>query len=236
MRARLAIAALIMALAGCEPIVVETARPLPTPPTGAEARAATDDFAEVVARVEPVAERYCRQSRPAGPCNFSIQLADDPKYGPNAFQTLDRSGRPVIVFTVALIANARNPHELAFILGHEAAHHIAGHLERTQGDAFVGAILAGALASAGGAEAAAVAEAQRMGAAVGARSFSKEYELEADALGTRIAAAAGYDPRIGAAYFQRIDDPGNRFLGTHPPNGSRIAVVNATLAEMAAGR
>jgi predicted Zn-dependent protease len=232
MRAITALFALsVLALAACEPVVVvEAPRPGQMPSGGGVS------FAEVRARVEPVAESYCRRARPSGPCDFSIQVARDPRLGPNAFQTLDRAGRPVIVFSQALIADARNPHELAFILGHEAAHHIEGHLERTQGDAFVGAILAGALAAAGGAERAAVEEAQRMGAAVGARSYSKDYELEADALGTRIAVAAGYDAGLGAAYFQRIPDPGNRFLGTHPPNGARVAVVSQTLAQIAAGR
>ena len=42
---------------------------------------------------------------------------------------------------------------------------------------------------------------------------------------------AGYDPRIGALYFARIPDPGDRFLGTHPPNADRQRVV----AEVAAG-
>ena len=37
--------------------------------------------------------------------------------------------------------------------------------------------------------------------------------------------AAGYDPVRGAAYFTRIPDPGNKFLGTHPPNASRIETV-----------
>ncbi|MGB0799102.1 MAG: peptidase M48, partial [Planktomarina sp.] len=33
----------------------------------------------------------------------------------------------------------------------------------------------------------------------------------------------------GAAYFTRIPDPGNRFLGTHPPNGARITTVRAAV-------
>lgn len=76
--------------------------------------------------------------------------------------------------------------------------------------------------------------ARELGAAVGARAYSKEFELEADALGARIAALAGYDPVKGAAYFQRIPDPGNEFLGTHPPNAARIAVVKAVAAALEA--
>ncbi|HAB36898.1 MAG TPA: peptidase M48, partial [Rhodobacteraceae bacterium] len=31
-------------------------------------------------------------------------------------------------------------------------------------------------------------------------------------------------------FFNRIPDPGNRFLGTHPPNSQRIATVERTAA------
>ena len=47
---------------------------------------------------------------------------------------------------LALIADARNADELAFVLGHEAAHHIAGHIPRAGQQARVGA-LAGILAA-----------------------------------------------------------------------------------------
>ena len=59
---------------------------------------------------------------------------------------------------------------------------------------------------------------------------SKEFELEADALGTIITSRAGYQPVVGAQFFNRIPDPGNRFLGTHPPNSQRIATVERTAA------
>lgn len=71
-----------------------------------------------------------------------------------------------------------------------------------------------------------------MGGALGARSYSKDYELEADELGTIITARSGYDPIKGAAFFTRIPDPGDRFLGSHPPNGQRIATVRRTVANM----
>ena len=33
----------------------------------------------------------------------------------------------------------------------------------------------------------------------------------------------------GAAFFERIPDPGRRFMGTHPANADRIAVVQAVV-------
>ena len=83
-----------------------------------------------------------------------------------------------------------------------------------------------------GADPNAVQSAQELGAAVGARSYSKDFELEADALGTVIAHRAGYDPVRGAEFFNRIPDPGDQFLGTHPPNKARMAIVRQTAAKL----
>jgi len=194
---------------------------------------AARNFISVVETVGPVAMQECRARTVDVNCEFIIAVDDRREMPPNAFQTLDPSGRPVVGFTIALIAEARNVDELAFILGHEAAHHIAGHIPRAQQSATGGAILAGVLAIAGGADAAGVREAQNIGASLGARRFSKDFELEADALGTIIAARAGYDPVRGAEYFTRSPDPGNRFLGTHPPNAQRIATVRRVAQELA---
>jgi predicted Zn-dependent protease len=189
-------------------------------------------FQQVVAQVEPVAETLCRQRTRGVPCDYQIALDTRPGQPPNAFQTLDGAGRPIIGFTPALIADARNADELAFVLGHEAAHHIAGHIPRQQETAMTGALLAGVLASLGGADEATIRQVQQVGATVGARQFSKDFELEADALGAEIALIAGYDPLRGAAFFDRLPDPGDEFLGTHPPNAARRAIVQATVARL----
>ena len=135
-----------------------------------------------------------------------------------------------MAFTLALIAGARNEDELAFVLGHEAAHHIAGHIGRQQQNAVAGAVIFAGLATLSGGDASAVRNAQRLGAQFGARTYSKDFELEADGLGTIITKRAGYDPLRGAEFFTRIPDPGDKFLGTHPPNASRIETVRRTAA------
>jgi predicted Zn-dependent protease len=187
-------------------------------------------FLRVVQTVEPVAERECRARTSGVNCDFNIVVDDRPGQLPNAFQTLDKQGRPVVAFTLALIADARNEDELAFVLGHETAHHIAGHIARQQQNAVAGAVIFAGLATLSGGGSEAVRTAQRLGAEVGARSYSKDFELEADALGTVITARAGFDPLRGAEFFTRIPDPGDKFLGTHPPNASRIDVVRRTVA------
>jgi predicted Zn-dependent protease len=196
-------------------------------------RARARSFIAVVEAVEPVAEAECLARSPQFNCDFQIVVDDRPGMPPNAFQTVDRAGRPVIAFTLALIADARNGDELAFVMAHEAAHHIAGHLDRQAMNANMGAAVFGQLAGVTGRTSPeAIRTAQELGAAVGARSFSKDFELEADALGTVIAARAGFNPLIGAEFFFRIPDPGNRFLGTHPPNAERVAVVRRVAATL----
>ncbi|MBS8226143.1 M48 family metallopeptidase [Vannielia litorea] len=207
-------------------------QPTASAPPAVGATRAARNFVNVVNRVEPVAERECRARLPRANCDFLI-IVDDRRGEPaNAYQTEDRSGRPVIAFTLALIADARNEDELAFILGHEAAHHIKEHIPRTRESATFGALVLGTLVGVGGGGDAAVEAATRVGAGIGARRFSKEFELEADALGTVIAKKAGFNPVRGAQYFTRIPDPGDVFLGSHPPNNARIETVRRTAANM----
>ncbi|WP_299045254.1 M48 family metallopeptidase [uncultured Tateyamaria sp.] len=222
-------------VAACDDVVVATA------PTGTGPAPVVRDvpdelrtnqqsiraFASAVQRVEPVAERECRSRTRGVDCDFKILVDDRPGAPSNAFQTLDDNGRPLIVFTQALINDARNEDELAFVLAHEAAHHVRGHIARQRENAAAGAVIFGGLATLTGADPEA---AQRIGAQVGARTYSKDFELEADQLGTILTARAGYDPIKGSQFFNRIPDPGDRFLGTHPPNAQRLETVRRTAA------
>ena len=227
MRAILGILAAV-GLSGCVDLVLPS-QPFVKEPSVSQENY-TVNFIAVVNRLEPVAERICRQRAPNIDCDFQIVVDARPGQPPNAFQTLDDLGRPVIGFTASLIAQAHNDDELAFVMGHEVAHHIRGHLAKTQESALTGAVLGGLLAVLVGGDAGTVDTAQNMGANVGARTYSKDFELEADRLGTIIAFRAGYNPLKGADFFTRIPDPGDRFLGTHPPNSARIQTVQQTMA------
>jgi predicted Zn-dependent protease len=225
------IAVLSLSLGGCVATYPAPMVPIAAAPPGSPG-AAAETFLQVVAAVEPVAEDRCRREGMVRNCDFRIVVDDRPGQPPNAFQTLDRYGRPVLGFTLALIADARNADELAFVMGHEAAHHVAGHIPRREDQARAGALVAGVLAQAGGLSPDEVRAAQSMGAEVAARGYSREFELEADALGAEIAWTAGFDPVLGTGFFDRLPDPGDRFLGTHPPNAERKAVVAAAVRGM----
>lgn len=226
---RMFLLAVLLLTAACDiggPVV-------PAPVPGAED--SRHAFARVVGTVEPEAEAECRRQTSGVSCDFQIFIDPDPRAQPNAYQSLDAQGRPVITFTLTLIDSTRNADELAFVLSHETAHHILGHLERQARNAAAGAAILGGMAARDGASPRQVMRAQELGAALGARSFSKDFELEADQLGTVIAYHAGYDPLRGANYFDRLPDPGDEFLGSHPPNAERRRVVVETMQQLRQG-
>lgn len=240
-RAFLALALAAMALAGCEPLPQQT-RPAPAQSAAQDGPAlsgeqAAQNFVQVVRRMEPAITAECRE-RTAGKadCGFQIVVDDSAGASPNAFQTLDKDGHPVVAFNLALIAEARNTDELAFVMGHEAAHHILGHIPRAQASASAGALILGGLATAAGYDTTTIQTAQNIGASFGGRAYAKGYELEADRLGTIIAYDAGYDPIRGARFFGRLPDPGDQFLGSHPPNTDRVRLVEKTVADLKTGR
>ena len=194
------------------------------------------DFARISARIEPVAEGFCRESAgdvPPGFCDFSLVLDEDPKMPPNAYQTRTESGRPVVVVSRSLLAQMLSDDEIAFVLGHEAGHHIADHISKGQSQAMTGALVMGTLATLGNASDQMVQDMMRIGASLGGRVYSQSYELEADTLGAYVAARAGYDPERGARIFARPDmTGGGGMLSSHPASGQRQATIAATSAEI----
>ena len=223
------------ALSGCA-VTIERTPPQqasrPSPNIAIEAERAVNRFRNVIAQMEPFAEQVCREERRSN-CDFRVLVDGTPNQPPNAFQTLDRNGRPILVFNLALIGSVQNADELAFVVGHEAAHHIARHLDRQRRNAAAGAAVFGeAAAAVFGRNAEAIRAGQELGAALASRTFSKDFELEADALGTVITHRAGFDPIRGAQFFNALPDPQNRFLGTHPPNKDRIETVRRVAATL----
>jgi len=217
-------------LSACVPVsmVPNSSGTRPTIASNTGPKSPTGQFAQIVTRVEPVAEDFCLTMRQNLNCDFLVIVDDRNTKTVNAFQTQSRDGRPLVIFTQGLINKAQNADELAFVLGHEMAHHLEGHLTRQYESARAGAILLGGLTVMSGGTQDAVDLAQQLGAEFGARRYSKDFELEADRLGTILAMRAGYDPVRGARFFSRLPDPGDKFLGTHPPNAARVEMVRRT--------
>ena len=89
-----------LVLSGCVATTQSPQGQSSAPQTGTAApdQTAVARFESVVARVEPVAEGICRQQLPGGNCDFLVQVDTRPNQPPNAFQTLDRDGRPILAF------------------------------------------------------------------------------------------------------------------------------------------
>ena len=142
-------------------------------------------------------------------------------------------GGKVGVYT-GLLKLATTDDELAIVMGHEIAHVTSRHgAERTSQNYAIAGI--GALAAIG-MEAKNVDPNKRnfilsaygVGSQVGfALPYSRLHESEADSIGIKFAAGAGYDPRAAAVFWRKMAAQGGTkppaFLSTHPADADRIA-------------
>lgn len=132
-----------------------------------------------------------------------------------------------------MIEAARNEGEMAGVMAHEISHVALRHAtaqQTKQGSlgnqiGMIGMILGGAiLAGEAG------AQLGMLGAAAWMTKFSREYETQADVLGARIMADAGYDPRDLANMFKTIAAQGGgsgpEWLSSHPDPGNRFEKIN----------
>lgn len=129
---------------------------------------------------------------------------------------------------------AQTQDQLAAVLGHELAHVVARHsAERfsDQAAAQVGVAALTAYGASRGNDAGRTMALLGVGAEVGLLlPWSRTQESEADVLGQRYMASAGFDPQAAVALWQNMAkaNAGGRmpaFLSTHPAPGNRIATL-----------
>lgn len=131
-----------------------------------------------------------------------------------------------------MIQAARNEGEMAGVMAHELSHVALRHGTAQATKAQKYNILAGILGVGGailGGPAGAAAQIGSQSVGVYFLKFSREYETEADLLGARIMANAGYDPRDLANVFRTIESQGGGgggFLSDHPSPKDRYARIN----------
>lgn len=130
-----------------------------------------------------------------------------------------------------ILKAAQNQHQLAAVIGHEIAHVTAQHSnERASRGKLsnVGIQVAAVLLGAGNRGATYTAyEALNQGAAFGIMlPFSRNQESEADVIGLKYMARAGFDPRQAVPLWQNMmDEAGSEpaeFMSTHPSSEKRI--------------
>ncbi|MBS1597796.1 MAG: M48 family metallopeptidase [Bacteroidetes bacterium] len=149
-------------------------------------------------------------------------------------------GGKIVVYT-GLLPITQNETALAIVLGHEITHALAKHGNERMSQAMVqqlgGAALSVAVANQPAETQSVFMNAYGIGSNVGALlPFSRKQEYEADRLGLRFAAMAGYDPRESIAFWQRMKSAsgGNKtpeILSTHPIDDNRIAKLQEEMPD-----
>ncbi len=188
---------------------------------------------EAMRIVRKVGEKIARVAKKPN-YKWEFTVIDDPEMA-NAFAV---PGGKVAVYT-GIFPAARDETGLAVILGHEVAHALARHgAERMSRDQIVQLGGLGLSAALGGNPQ--VLQAYGLGTSVGlVLPFSRSQELEADRIGLRLMAEAGYDPRASLEVWKRMEGKESAkgqgappsFLSTHPGYEKRTQQLRAWIPE-----
>jgi predicted Zn-dependent protease len=166
--------------------------------------------------------------------NWEFVVFDEPRTV-NAFAL---PGGKVGVST-GLLLLIDNDDQLAVVMGHEIGHVTARHGAQRVTEATVavlGAVVLEVLTrSKAGHEAVLVGYGLVAGGSI--LTFSRAHEREADYIGIRYAAKAGYDPRAALAFWRKMVEAseGSRFtllLRTHPLTITRLADLQKWMPEV----
>jgi predicted Zn-dependent protease len=176
------------------------------------------------ALVKGVGERLAAKSLAAkSPYKFSFHVLADARTV-NAFAL---PGGPIFI-TEGLLRQLKTEGELAGVLGHEIGHVIARHSsERIAKQQLTQGLLNALLVGSGDYSTAQIGQ---VVASMINMSYGREDELESDALGVRVMAEAGYDPRALIRVMEVLAKAsgGSRqpeFFSTHPAPENRGARI-----------
>ncbi|HSA88366.1 MAG TPA: M48 family metallopeptidase, partial [Burkholderiales bacterium] len=167
------------------------------------------------------------------PYKFSFHVLADARTV-NAFAL---PGGPIFI-TEGLLRQLKTEAEVAAVLGHEVGHVIARHSsERLAQQQLTQGLLGALVIGSGDYTTAQIG--QVVGGMIG-MSYGRNDELESDALGIRIMAEAGYDPRAMIRVMEVLAKAsgGSRrpeFFSTHPAPENRIARIKEEIARLQAG-
>lgn len=178
--------------------------------------------------------------------DFRIYLARIPEFNAMMFPT-----GFAIVFS-GLLLRMRNEAQLAGVISHEAGHFLRRHIirgwrdQKRKTDLFaMGSMLAGVGGAAGGVYLGDYVRLAELGTILSLFRYSREMEAEADAMGIKNMAAAGYEPMEISNIWQQLigeENASARYRGkrrrkgslfdTHPSEPSRMADLKADAIEL----
>jgi len=178
--------------------------------------------------------------------DFRIYLAHIPDFNAMMFPT-----GFAVVFT-GLLLRMRNEAQLAGVIAHESGHFLRRHMirswrdQRRKTDVFsIGAMLAGLGGAGAGVYLGDYVQLAELGTILSLFRYSRAMEAEADAMGAKLIAGAGYDPmemstiwqqligesQASAAYRGKYRRRGSIF-DTHPSDDARMADLKADALEL----
>jgi beta-barrel assembly-enhancing protease len=139
-----------------------------------------------------------------------------------------------------MIEKAHDEGEVAGVMAHELSHVALRHgtAQQTAATPYEVGSVAGAILGAivGGRMGSGISQVSQFGFGTAFLRFSRDYEKQADLLGTHIMARAGYDPRDMANVFKTIEKEsgpgGPQWLSDHPNPGNRYEYINAEAAAL----
>jgi predicted Zn-dependent protease len=189
---------------------------------------------EVERYIQRIGQRILAAMGPQ-PFDYRFFVVEDSQL--NAFAVPGGS----VYFYTGLIEKAKSSAEIAGVLGHEIVHVKGHHMARSSGpDAISLLSLASLLLltrSSAGAQAAST-----VGQAVAATrqiAYSRQLEMEADTLGVRYMAAAGYDPKGSVGFLKMLDQERAlnpidlpAYMMTHPITQERVANVELVIRSL----
>jgi Zn-dependent protease with chaperone function len=132
-----------------------------------------------------------------------------------------------------MIEAARNEGEEAGVIAHEISHVALRHgtAQATKATPYALGQMAGAILGAiiGGTRGQVIAQGTQFGLGTAFLRYSREYEKQADILGSQIMARMGYDPRDMANMFRTIErqsgSGGPQWMSDHPNPGNRYEYI-----------
>jgi len=132
-----------------------------------------------------------------------------------------------------MIEKARNEGEIAGVMAHELSHVALRHgtAQQTKATPYAIGQVAGQILGSivGGGWGQVISAGSQVGIGAAFLRYPREYEKQADILGTHIMAAAGYDPRDMANVFKTIQQEGGsgapEWMSDHPDPGNRYEYI-----------